>query len=167
MKYLLDSNTVSDLYDDAIVAHDALVHRLEQLSEADEVYVSILTVYEFEYRFANAPANLRPRIREQLVAIREDFALLSLSEAGAEIFGELKKNLHTLRNMTSENLKKHTIDLMLTANAIVAQAIMVSADRLLTMIGVAQMEQSGIWNVVTPISASIHYLDYAWKKENL
>jgi predicted nucleic acid-binding protein len=128
----LDSNTVSDLYDDATVAHDALVRRLEKLSETDEVYVSILTVYEFEYRFANTPVNLRPRIREQLIALREDFALLPLSEAGAEIFGELKKNLHTRRNMTAENLKKHTIDLMLAANAIAAQAVMVSADRLFT-----------------------------------
>ena len=130
MKYLLDSNTVSDLYDNASVAHETIVCHLERLTEVDEVYVSILTVYEFEYRFANAPTDLQPRIREQLTAIREDFILLPLSEIGAEIFGELKKNLRTLRHLKPENLKKHTIDLMLAANAIAAQAVMVSADRL-------------------------------------
>jgi predicted nucleic acid-binding protein len=132
MKYLLDSNTVSDLYEDATVAYHAIVSRLEQLSDTDEVYVSILTVYEFEYRFAKAPTTLKPRIREQITAIRQDFALLPLSETGAEIFGELKNHLQTVRGMKSENLKKHTIDLMLAANAIAAQAVLVSADRLFT-----------------------------------
>ncbi len=82
MKYLLDSNTVSDLYEDATVASHAIVSRLEPLSDTDEVYVSILTVYEFEYRFAKAPTTLKPRIREQITAIRQDLALLPLSETG-------------------------------------------------------------------------------------
>jgi predicted nucleic acid-binding protein len=130
MKYLFDSNTVSDLYDDATVAYHAIVSRLEQLLDTDEVYVSILTVYEFEYRFAKAPTTLKPRIREQITAMRKDFALLPLSETGAEIFGELKNQLQTVRGMKSENLKKHTVDLMLAANAIAAPAVLISADRL-------------------------------------
>jgi predicted nucleic acid-binding protein len=128
MKYLFDSNTVSDLYDDATVAYHAIVSRLEQLLDTDEVYVAILTVYEFEYRFAKAPTT--PRLREPITAMRKDFALLPLSETGAEIFGELKNQLPTVRGRKSENLKTHTVDLMLAANAIAAPAVLISADRL-------------------------------------
>ncbi len=128
MKYLLDSNTLSDFYNDKSAGYSAIVSHMENLKETDEIYVSILSLYEFEYRFANAPDRIKPQIRTQIHAVCANFVVLSLPEAGADIFGKLKKQLHMLRNMKPENLKKYSIDLMLAATAIVYDCMLISED---------------------------------------
>ena len=55
MNYLLDSNTISDLYDKWSNDHGKIYQHLHSLSDRDTVYVSILTFYELEYGWANAP----------------------------------------------------------------------------------------------------------------
>ena len=55
MNYLLDSNTVSDLYNKASLQHGSVRNRLAALTDKDNVYVSVLTLYEMEYGYANAP----------------------------------------------------------------------------------------------------------------
>jgi len=73
---------------------------------------------------------MQPRIREQIIAMQNDFEQLPLSEIGAEIFGGLKRQLHTMCGIKPENLKKYNVDLILAANAIAIQAVIVSADGL-------------------------------------
>ena len=53
MKYLLDSNIISDFYDPLSVGHPQIYYRLTQLTANDRVFVSILSLYELEYGFAN------------------------------------------------------------------------------------------------------------------
>jgi len=43
MKYLFDSNTVSDFYE--AETNIAIISRLESLQASDTVYISILTLY--------------------------------------------------------------------------------------------------------------------------
>ena len=46
MKYLLDSNIISDFYDKFSSGHSKISKRLGSLTDADRVYISILTLYE-------------------------------------------------------------------------------------------------------------------------
>jgi predicted nucleic acid-binding protein len=114
MKYLLDSNTVSDIYNPSAENHNRFIKKILALKENDDIFISILTLYEFEYAFANAPTQKKNEIRATIWQMQQDFIVLPLSPTAAEIFGDLKKLFKELRNIKSENLKKHTIDLMAT-----------------------------------------------------
>lgn len=63
MKYLLDSNTVSDIYNPSADNHKRFIKKILALKEEDDVFISILTVYEFEYAFANSPAH-KPKLKK-------------------------------------------------------------------------------------------------------
>ena len=56
--------------------------------------------------------------------------ILPLSPTAAEIFGDLKKLLKELRNIKPENLKKHTIDLMIAADTLNHRTVLVNADKI-------------------------------------
>lgn len=49
MKYLLDANVISTLYDFSAAQHPIIVKQLEHVPDDDEVVISILTIYEMEY----------------------------------------------------------------------------------------------------------------------
>ncbi len=128
MRYLLDSDIVTDLYDKSAVNHPRIISRLAALDDADEVCISILTVYEFEYGLANAPADKRDVIGKKVVEAQKDFEALPLSSAGAKFFGALKKALRDRRALTPEGIKKHNIDLIIAATALAEGCRLVSGD---------------------------------------
>ena len=130
MKYLLDSNTVSDIYNPSAENHHRFIKKILALKENDDVFISVLTLYEFEYAFANSPAHKKNEIRATISQIQQDFIVLPLSPTAAEIFGDLKNLFKELRNIKSENLKKHTIDLIIAADALNHRAVLVSADKI-------------------------------------
>jgi predicted nucleic acid-binding protein len=130
MKYLLDSNTVSDIYNPSSDNHNRFIKKILALKEGDDILISILTLYEFEYAFANSPAHKKNEIRATICQIQQDFIVLPLSPTAAEIFGDLKKLFKELRNIKQENLKKHTIDLMIAADTLNHRTVLVSADKI-------------------------------------
>lgn len=134
MKYLFDSNTVSDIYNPSSDNHQRVIKKLLALKENDDIFISILTVYEFEYAFANSPAHKKSKIKATIQQMQYDFVVLPLSATAAAIFGELKKAFKETRKITPENLKKHTIDLMIAACALNHKIILVSADALFSEI---------------------------------
>lgn len=46
MKYLLDTNIVSDLFDEESPSYTQTQNKLRLLQDEDEVYVSVLTLYD-------------------------------------------------------------------------------------------------------------------------
>lgn len=128
MKYLLDSNTISALYDPEAMLNDRISAHVSALSEGDSLYISILNVYELEYGWANAPAEKRADIRQVITDIQTDFTVLGLSAQGAMVFGNLKKHIKETRSPSKENMKKFNIDVMLASTAITHQIVLVSAD---------------------------------------
>jgi len=130
MKYLLDSNTVSDIYNPSSDNHSRVIKKLLVLKENDDAFISILTVYEFEYAFANSPMHKQNEIRGTIWQMQQDFIVLPLSSTSAEIFGDLKKAFKEFRNIKPENLKKHTIDLIIAASALNHQTILISDDKI-------------------------------------
>lgn len=128
MNYLLDSNIVSDFYNADAPAHEAILQRFDRLSEMDQVYVSVLTLYELSYGLANAPEEKRVLIQRQMDQLTEDFELLPLFAEAAQVFGPLKRSLQTQRGLNAKQMQRHNIDLMLAVTALTKGAILVSAD---------------------------------------
>jgi predicted nucleic acid-binding protein len=128
MNYLLDSNTLSDFYDRESSGHEAFFRQLSTLPDDAQVLMSVLSLYEFEYSYANANDALRSSIRAKITEAQEDFEVLPLSREGASVFGEIKQALRKKRGISAENIKKHNIDLMFAAEAVVHSCILVSVD---------------------------------------
>jgi len=81
MKYLLDSNTVSEIYNSSSVNHHHVISKLLSLREEDEIFISVLTLYEFEYAFANSPDNKKLVIKSTIEQIKQDFTVLGIPQA--------------------------------------------------------------------------------------
>ena len=60
MRYLLDSDSLSDLYTPSSSGHLNISSRITALLDEDLVFVSILAVDELEYGWANAPEDKKP-----------------------------------------------------------------------------------------------------------
>jgi len=127
-KYLFDSDSVSYFYDKFSSGYANISAKLSGLKETDKVYISILTLYELEYGYANAPDEKKNVVRKKIEESQQDFEILPLSRDGSKLFGDLKKSIKNSRNISSPNIKKHNIDLILAATAIVEDCILVSAD---------------------------------------
>ncbi|WP_103920883.1 type II toxin-antitoxin system VapC family toxin, partial [Candidatus Venteria ishoeyi] len=97
-------------------------------AESDEIYVSVLTLYELGYGLANAPEDKKELVRKQIWQAPQDFELLPLFPEGAELFGDLKKALQTQRTLGARQMRRHNVDLMLAATAIVTGSVLISGD---------------------------------------
>lgn len=130
MNYLLDTNTISDLYDKDSLSHQQIAEQLSDLTSEDQVFISIISLYEFEYGYSNSPETIKLLVRKKIDEAKDDFSILPLTEDGALHFGQLKKSLVTTRQIKKENAKKHNIDLMLASTAIINSCILISADKI-------------------------------------
>lgn len=128
MKYLLDTNIVSKLYDRSSEGHLAIRTAIANLDDSDELAISILTLYELGYGLANAPEDKQEAVRRKVEQTQEDFLILPLPTEGATIFGRLKKALREDRLLTREGAQKHSVDLLLAATCLVGGWTLVSAD---------------------------------------
>jgi len=127
-KYLFDSNSVSDFYDKSSDGYTKICEKLSSFGGTDEVYISILTLYEFEYGYANAPDEKKIAVRKKIEDTQKDFEVLPLLSEGSKLFGVLKKAIKDSRKLNKESIKKHNVDIMLAATAMVENCILVSAD---------------------------------------
>lgn len=128
MRYLLDSDGLSALYDAKAPGHPTVASQLAALEDSDQVFLSILALYELEYGFANAPEEMKPVIRQRLSDAQADFAILPLSAEAARLFGHLKASLRQTRQLSDRGAKAHNIDLMVAATALTEDCILVSGD---------------------------------------
>ncbi len=130
MKYLLDSDIITFLYDNERKDyHDAVHRKISQLNDGDELCVSVLALHELEYSFCNAPDDKKERIRQMITSILTDFdAILPINTETAPIFGKLKADLKRMKNLTRKEMRKHNIDLMLASTAIHFSSILVGVD---------------------------------------
>ncbi len=130
MKYLLDSNTVSDFYNHQSEDHAKIYERVSSLQETDNLYISMLTVYELEYGYANAPELKREAVRQKIEEAKQLFGILPVPLEGAPLFGRLKKQIKDARRLTKENIKKFNVDIMLATTTVIQGGVLVSADTL-------------------------------------
>ena len=134
MKFLLDTNAIIHLSKINAEHHEKI--KTKMLEKAFQVVdikfgISIVSLYELEYGVAHT--NNEKIIFESkriIKSIKEDkeITIFSLTEVGAEIFGEIKEQYRKKKGIGKKALKKHNVDLMIAATAIEAGATLVSQD---------------------------------------
>ena len=129
MRYLLDTDTVSLSYDASREPeHSRILRRLSLLREFDILLVSVLSLYELEYSFENAPPDKVSKIRGTIEDLKRELEVAGLKMESSSLFGQLKANLRRKTNTGSQQMKKHNIDLMIASTAIAEGAVLISAD---------------------------------------
>jgi predicted nucleic acid-binding protein len=128
MLYLLDSDSLSDFYEPVSSGHQSITQRIASLGNVDLVVISILSIYELEYGYANAREEMKPAIRRKISAAQNHFSLLPLTPEAARLFGILKARLRIIRQLNKKSVKAHNMDLMVAATAITEGCTLISAD---------------------------------------
>ncbi|HSS49330.1 MAG TPA: type II toxin-antitoxin system VapC family toxin [Thermoanaerobaculia bacterium] len=128
MRYLLDSDSLSDLYEPESPGHRNIAGRVVALAKTDSVVVSIVALFEMEYGYARAPEKMKLLLRQRISAVQADSPILPLTLEAARLFGSLKVRLQVLRQLSPKASKAHNIDLMTAATAITEGCTLVSAD---------------------------------------
>jgi len=106
MKYLLDTNTLSDFYSKEDESYLTLNEKLQYLTDEDEIYISALSLFELEYGYENAPENMQNKIRGKINDIKNDFYVLPLDINASSCFGKLKKALVATRKLNKKKQQK-------------------------------------------------------------
>jgi len=130
MRYLLDSDILSDLYETTSPDHQDVGRRVAALEEDDELTVSVLALYELEYGYSNSSEDKKPSLRRRIQSVRDRFVIQGLSEEASGIFGRLKKALVESRGLSKKGSRYHNVDLMIAATAIAESCTLVGADSL-------------------------------------
>jgi len=132
MKYLLDADAVTFLFDDQRKPqHEAIHRRISDLRDGDSMQTSVLVLCELEYGYFNAPDDKKAPIRATIDSISRQFDdILPLEPGVAGVFGGLKAHLRAKRRLSREAIRRHNVDLLLAATAVVTSAVLVGADRL-------------------------------------
>jgi len=128
-KFLFDTNTLSALTQKYADHHVKISSKVYSLNDDDEVYVSIVSLYEMEY--GAKQANNTNMANEMLLAIesvKNHFTILGLTEKGAKIFADIKERYKQEAKLGKKALIKHNVDLMIASTAIEMRAILVSND---------------------------------------
>ncbi len=128
MKYLLDTNILVYSKKTNSPFYDSISQKLFSLANRDKIYISLLSIYEMEYGFHNAPKDKKKSIRKHIRRISNDYTKLPLKESGAKHFGRLKKAFKDKKKIGKKDMKEHNIDIMLASVAIVEKCVLVSND---------------------------------------
>ncbi len=150
-KYLLDSDIITYLEEKSSSFHSAVVSHLSSLSDDDEVYISILTLYEMQYGIACVKEE--PGKHKKFLAVQESikrrFTILSLSEKGAEIYGDIKALYRKKTGIKSKPIKKHDVDFILASTAVEYGLILVSNDSIFQQIkNISNNLQVENWTII-------------------
>lgn len=134
--YLIDTCILSYMEDPSSPFHEATLNALGGLRDADEVSLSILSLYELEYGITKAGRDLAPGIERAKRKALELYRILPLSQKGARIFAELKDGYRKTKKRQlsgkelDKHLARHTSDILIASTALDHAATVVSNDRI-------------------------------------
>jgi len=129
MKYLLDSDTITAVFDPKSPFFEITKKHLAQLTELDEIYISILSIYELEFSLYNAKTDIvKNKIKNLIADLKGIFNILPLSPEAATYYGALKSGFQKSTGINRKAIKKHNIDIMIAATALDHNCIIVAKD---------------------------------------
>ena len=134
--YLLDTNTISYLFDVKSPLHHDIRSRFEELGEDDVTYLPILSVCGYFYGIENSKsAERRESLRLSVHLMLEELPVASISLTAAEIYGRLKKDYAARlgqilqgSNAVRKAVQRQNVDLLIIASALAEEAVLVSSD---------------------------------------
>lgn len=131
MNYIFDTNAVSFLYDNSREPyHSNLFIFISSLKNNDNLYISIVTLYELEYSLSNSFGTKKEQVQVVLDNVLNFFKIFDLPKNGAKIFGELKHLYKEKTGASKETMKKNNIDFMIASTALINSCVVVSYDHI-------------------------------------
>jgi len=132
--FLLDTNAIIHLSRRKAEHHEKIKAKiLSKAFQTNDVKIgaSIVSLYELEYGMAHADnKEIASESRLVIESIKNDkeITIFSLTEKGAQIFGEIKEQYRKEKSIGKKALQKHNIDLIIAATAIETEATLISQD---------------------------------------
>lgn len=128
-KFLFDTNALSSLTRDKNDGHDKILSKVDSLDDSDELYASILSLYEMEYGIRHSKdQNIIDEMRIAVQDVKDEFKIVPLTENGAKIFADIKEQYREKKIIGKKALIKHNIDLIIAATAIEIGATLITND---------------------------------------
>lgn len=128
-KFLFDTNALSSFTRESNDGYHAISSKVASLNNSDELYVSILSLYEMEYGVIHTKnQEIIKEMRLAIQFVKDEFQIVPLTDSGAKIFAELKEQYREKKNIGKKALIKHNVDLMIIATAIEIEAVLITND---------------------------------------
>jgi len=129
MKYLLDSDAISAVFDPKSPFFDQARKHLENLSKEDDICVSILSIYELEFSFSNAKTEeTREKITNLISDLTELLEVLPLTLNGSSFYGQLKSGFQKSTGINRKAIRRHNIDIMIASVSLDYACTLVAKD---------------------------------------
>ena len=134
-RYLLDSDTLSALFDTASPSHNLAVAHLAKLNNTDAVGLSIITLCELEYsQWGFNDLADQVRVQQFIERCKAEFAIVNINLQTAELYGKLKHQLKTKNGASTKSMRRHNVDIMLAATAMATGCTVVSGDQIFSVL---------------------------------
>jgi predicted nucleic acid-binding protein len=129
-KYFFDTDTLNSLVRKDSQHHKKVINKILSLKGEDELFTSILSLYEMEYGVQHSKEEYKALAKKAVHAVIDNpnLTVLPLTERGAEIFGELKQAYQQNLTLGKKAIQKYNIDFMIASIAIEIEGILVSGD---------------------------------------
>lgn len=132
-RYILDSDILDYLENQDSPFHVSCVDRfIRRMGE--DFCLSILTIYEMDYRIEAADKGLCAKLKKTKDKALENFSILPLTLAGSRNYGKLKAAYKSNFKAKPKAMRGYTVDIILAATALEHDAIVVSNDRLFSLL---------------------------------
>ncbi len=131
MNFLLDTDTISHVLDKKSPYHTRVTSKLSEISDKDNIFISVLSIYETEYGIAVLKNDVNKEKYEQArILMSEVFKVLPVTEKAAKSFGNIKARYQDHTGIHSRALARHNVDLIIAATAIEQEAVLVASDKI-------------------------------------
>jgi len=128
-KFLFDTNALSSFTRESNDGYHAISSKVASLNDSDELYASILSIYEMEYGVLHAKEqNIIAEMKEAIQFVKDEFQIVPLTDNGAKIFADIKEQYQEKKGLGKKALIKHNVDLMIAATAIEIEAVLITND---------------------------------------
>lgn len=129
MKYIVDSDIVSYLYDPSVEEHKTIAEKFSDFRNEDIIQISLITLFELEYSIFNAKVDSKKQeIRKTIQDIENRFTIIPIRPSLASIYGEIKEILRKSTGNSNKGMKKYNIDLIVASTAISEASILIARD---------------------------------------
>jgi predicted nucleic acid-binding protein len=128
-KFLFDTNALSSFTRESNDGYHAISSKVASLDDSDELYASILSLYEMEYGIRHAKnQKIIKEMRLAIQFVKDEFQIVSLTDNGAKIFADVKEQYRENKSIGKKAIIKHNVDLMIVATAIEIGAVLITND---------------------------------------
>lgn len=132
--YLIDTNILSYLADKNSSFHKNVSKSFQALKQSDELFISLITFYEFEYGISLVKEQEGKQVSWFVSEFLEIFPVLPMNKEGSKIFGDIKKQFKDTFGSKDKDLIKHNFDIIIASMAILEKAVLVSNDKIFSKI---------------------------------